>query len=52
MHLSKLIDLLAEVAVRRATGKEAKDKTTPDAVSTMVRRLRHFTSPSATIYAS
>lgn len=52
MDLSKLIDLLAEVAVRHAAQKEAKDKATPDAVATMLRRLRDFTSPSASIYAS
>lgn len=52
MDLSKLIDLLAEVAVSRAAQKEAKDKATPDAVIVMLRRLWRFTSPSATIYAS
>ena len=52
MDLTKLIDLLAEVAVRRATQKEAKDKPTPDAVGWMVRGLRRFTRASAAIYAS
>lgn len=44
MDLTKLIDLIAEVAVRRETQKEAKDKTPPEAVITSVFGWLRFTS--------
>jgi hypothetical protein len=49
MDLSKLIDLIAEVAVRRATQKEAKDKTTPEAVWLRLFGFLRFTSPCVAI---
>ncbi len=49
MDLSKLIDLIAEVAVRRATQKEAKDKTTPEAVWVRLFGFVRFTSPCVAI---
>jgi hypothetical protein len=52
MDLSKLIDLIAEVAVRRAVQKEAKDKATPEAVLDRVLGFIRFTSGCAAIYRS
>jgi len=52
MDLSKLIDLIAEVAVRRAVRKEAKDKATPEALWVRVLGFIHFTSGWAPIYRS
>lgn len=52
MDLSKLIDLIAEVAVRRAVQKEAKDKATPEAVLVRVLGFIRFTSGCAAIYRS
>ncbi len=50
MDLTKLIDLIAEVAVRRAVQKEAKDKATPEAVWVKVLGFIRFTSSCAAIY--
>jgi hypothetical protein len=50
MDLSKLIDLIAEVAVRRAVQKEAKDKATPEAVWMRVFGFVRFTRGWAAIY--
>jgi hypothetical protein len=50
MDLSKLIDLIAEVAVRRATQKETKDKATPEAVWIRLFRFVRFTSGRRSIY--
>jgi hypothetical protein len=50
MDLSKLIDLIAEVAVRRAVQKEAKDKATLEAVLVRVLGFIRFTSGWAAIY--
>lgn len=52
MDLTKLIDLIAEVAVRRANQKEAKDKATPEAVLMRLFGFVRFTSPWAAIYRS
>ena len=52
MDLTKLIDLIAEVAVRRAVQKEAKDKATPEAVLVRVLGFIRFTSGCAAIYRS
>lgn len=52
MDLSKLIDLIAEVAVRRAVQKEAKDKATPEAVWMTISGFVRFTRDWATIYAA
>lgn len=50
MDLTKLIDLIAEVAVRRATQKETKEPANPEAVWRMVCLLLSFTSGSLAIY--
>lgn len=50
MDLTKLIDLIAEVAVRRATQKETKEPANPEAVLWKVLRLLGFTRPSPSIY--
>jgi hypothetical protein len=50
MDLSKLIDLIAEVAVRRAVQKEAKDKATPEAVCGRIFGFVCFTSGRRSIY--
>lgn len=51
MDLSKMIDLLAEVAVRRAARKrEVKPEPDSDAVLLRLAGLRHFTSLLPAIY--
>lgn len=50
MDLTKLIDLIAEVAVRRATKKETKEPANPEAVWRMVCLLLSFTSSCVAIY--
>lgn len=52
MDLTKLIDLIAEVAVRRANQKEPKDKATPEAVCIRLFSFVRFTSDWRAIYRS
>lgn len=43
MPLDKLIDLLAEAAVRKLSQEREKQETTPDAACTTYKILRHWT---------
>ncbi|MGX9855061.1 hypothetical protein ACR03S_06440 [Limimaricola variabilis] len=43
MPLDKLIDLLAEAAVRKLSQEREKQETTPDAIRTTYKILRHWT---------